>query len=222
MKRLTKSTIRTALNLLFFAVIGTAILAATFNLTHVLIAQSEENAKLRLISQVVPASLYDNELIRDTLIIPANTQLSTEQDTIAYRGRLKGKPSVVVLEAIAPDGYSGKIRLIIAINHAGNISGVRVISHKETPGLGDYIDIAKNKWIGLFEGGSHQRYREEDWKVKKDGGQFDYMAGATITPRAVVKAVHKSLHYFEDNRDKLFAQVTTPSADAGKKKEETK
>ena len=222
MKRLTKSTIRTALNLLFFAVIGTAILAATFNLTHVLIAQSEENAKLRLISQVVPASLYDNELIRDTLIIPANTQLSTEQDTIAYRGRLKGKPSVVVLEAIAPDGYSGKIRLIIAINHAGNISGVRVISHKETPGLGDYIDIAKNKWIGLFEGGSHQRYREEDWKVKKDGGQFDYMAGATITPRAVVKAVHKSLHYFEDNRAKLFAQVTTPSADAGKKKEETK
>ncbi len=209
MKRLAKSTIRTALNLLFFAVIGTAILAATFNLTHELIAQSEENEKLRLISQVVPAALYDNELIKDTLLIPANPQLGTEQDTIAYRGRLLGKPSVVVLEAIAPDGYSGKIGIIIAINHAGNISGVRVISHKETPGLGDYIDIAKNKWISLFVAGSHERYKEEDWKVKKDGGQFDYMAGATITPRAVVKAVHKSLHYFEDNRDKLFAANTS-------------
>ncbi len=208
MKRLGKSTIRTAINMLFFALIGTAILAVTYELTHPLIAASEDKEKLNSITQVVPTSLYDNELIKDTLLIPANAQLGTEQDTVAYRGRLKGEPSVVVLETIAPDGYSGKIAMIVAINYAGSITGVRVISHKETPGLGDYINIAKNQWINLFTATSHERYKEDEWKVKKDGGQIDYMAGATITPRAVVKAVHKTLHYFEDNRDKLFAANT--------------
>ena len=116
MKRLTKATLRTALNLLFFTLIGTAILAFTFNITYELIAQSEDAAKLKLIGQVIPHTLYDNDLIKDTVTLPASSQLGTEQDTVAYRGRLKGQPSVVVLEAIAPDGYSGKIGLIVAID----------------------------------------------------------------------------------------------------------
>ena len=111
------------------------------------------------------------------------------------------------LETIAPHGYSGKIGMIVAINQAGVVSGVRVVWHKETPGLGDYIDFAKNPWISQFASSSHERIKEGDWQVKKDGGQFDYMAGATITPRAVVKAVHKTLHYFEENRAMLFAQA---------------
>jgi Na+-translocating ferredoxin:NAD+ oxidoreductase subunit G len=207
MKRLTKATVRTALNLLFFAVIGTAILAATFQLTHGLIAQTEEAEKLKLINQIVPATLFDNDLIRDTVTLPASLQLGTDRDSTAYRGRLNGQPAVVVLETTAPDGYSGKIGMIVAINQAGAITGVRVVSHKETPGLGDYIDFARNPWISQFASSSHERYKEGDWKVKKDGGQFDYMAGATITPRAVVKAVHRTLHYFEENRAMLFAQA---------------
>jgi len=206
MKRLTKATLRTALNLLFFTVIGTAILAFTYSVTHELIAQSEDAAKLKLINQVVPAALYDNDLIKDTLNLPASPQLGTSQETIAYRGRLHGQPSVVVLEAIAPDGYSGKIGMIVAINYSGTINGVRVVTHRETPGLGDYIDIAKNAWIKLFDGTSNASIQENEWKVKKDGGKFDYMAGATITPRAVVKGVHSTLHYFEENRDKLFIE----------------
>jgi electron transport complex protein RnfG len=204
MKRLTKATLRTALNLLFFTVIGTAILAFTYSVTHDLIAQSEDTAKLKLINQVVPAALYDNDLIKDTISLPANPQLGTNQESIAYRGRLQGQPTVIVLETIAPDGYSGKIGMIVAINYNGTINGVRVVTHRETPGLGDYIDIAKNTWINLFNDASHVNTQETEWKVKKDGGKFDYMAGATITPRAVVKAVHGSLHYFEENRDKLF------------------
>jgi Na+-translocating ferredoxin:NAD+ oxidoreductase subunit G len=206
MKRMTKATVRTAANMLFFTLIGTAILAYTFELTHERIAQSEDTAKLKLISQIVPATLFDNDLIKDTLILPASQQLGTGHDTVAYRGRIKGQPSVVVIEAIAPDGYSGKIGMIVAINYDGTISGVRVVTHKETPGLGDYIDIAKHGWIKLFANTSHQAMPEEDWKVKKDGGQIDYMAGATITPRAVAKAVHKALHYFEENKSQLFAQ----------------
>ena len=206
MKRLTKATLRTALNLLLFTVIGTAILAFTYSVTHELIAQSEDAAKLKLINQVVPAALYDNDLIKDTINLTASPLLGTSQETIAYRGRLNGKPTVIVLEAIAPDGYSGKISMIVAINYSGSITGVRVVTHRETPGLGDYIDIAKNAWIKLFDGTSHASIQETEWKVKKDGGKFDYMAGATITPRAVVKAVHSTLHYFEENRDKLFIE----------------
>jgi len=204
MKRLTKATLRTAINLFLFSLIGTAILAFTYQVTHQLIAKSEDTAKLKLINQVVPLTLYDNDLIDDTLTLPASSLLGSEQDTIAYRGRLHGQPSVVVLEATAPDGYSGKITMILAINHDGTVNGVRIITHKETPGLGDYIDVAKNSWIKIFQGASLAGIQEPGWKVKKDGGQFDYMAGATITPRAVVKAVHKALKYFETNRDKLF------------------
>lgn len=206
MKRLTKASLRSAINLFLFSIAGTTVLVLTFNLTHELIAQSEDKAKLKLINQVVPATRYDNDLLKDSISLAPSESLGTEQDTIAYRGRLNGQPSIVVLEVIAPDGYSGKINMIVAFNYAGSISGVRVVSHKETPGLGDYIDITKNAWINLFGGASHQRHPEAEWKVKKDGGQFDYMAGATITPRAVVKAVHKSLHYFEENRDILFEE----------------
>ena len=221
MKRLTKATLRTALNLLFFTVIGTAILAFTYKLTYQRIAESEVAAKLKLINQVASQSLYDNDLVKDTITLHASPQLGTEQDTIAYRGRLKGQPSIVILEAVAADGYSGKIGMIVAISYDGAISGVRVVTHKETPGLGDYIDIAKNKWISLFAGASHTRYPEGDWKVKKDGGQIDYMAGATITPRAVAKAVHNALHYFEQNRDKLFAENASEMQQKEDKKNET-
>ena len=222
MKRLAKASLRTAVNLLFFSVIGTAILAYTFALTYERIAQSEDAAKLKLINQVVPANLYDNDLLKSTISLPPSSQLGSEQDTIAYRGFLNKQPAVVVLQAIAPDGYSGKITLLVGVDFAGSITGVRVIAHNETPGLGDYIDIAKNKWINLFKGLSNEHYQDADWKVKKDGGQIDYMAGATVTPRAVVKAVHKALQYYATNREQLFAQNASSTDDTSQHNEVTK
>lgn len=205
MKRIARSTLQTAINLVFFAAIGTAVLSATFFMTHEKIVQSEEAEKLKLITQIVPPALFDNDIIQDTLSIPADPLLGNEDKTLAYRARLKGDPSAVVLEAVAPDGYSGKIALILAVRANGELAGVRVVAHKETPGLGDYIELPKSPWIKGFDGKSRETDRDGDWKVKKDGGQFDYMAGATITPRAVVKAVNKALRYFTANRDKLFA-----------------
>lgn len=217
-KNLAKATVRTALNLLLFAVIGTAILAFTFSMTHDRIVKTEEEAKLKLIMQIVPHTLFDNDIIGDTVTVAASKQLGTDRPTTVYRARLQGKPSAVVLEAIAPDGYNGKISLIVAIREDATLSGVRVVSHKETPGLGDYIDFAKNRWISLFDGASHARYKENEWKVRKDGGQFDYMAGATISPRAIIKATHKALHYYEANHDKLFVDaVQKPKQEAGNK-----
>jgi electron transport complex protein RnfG len=125
-----------------------------------------------------------------------------------------------VLQAIAPDGYGGQIHLVIAIHRDGRIAGVRVVSDKETPGLGDYIEIAKSKWITGFDDTSLENHRDGDWQVKKDGGRFDYMAGATITPRAVVKAVHKVLQYYALHGEGMFGPHPSPGqGKAGKDKE---
>ncbi len=211
-----KASLLTALNLLFFTVIGTLILAFTFSQTREDIAHSEEQERLKLISQIVPPELADNDIIHDTFTIAPDPLLGTDDKTTAYRASLKGKPTAVVLEAIAPDGYGGRIMLILAIRDNGEVAGVRVVSHNETPGLGDYIELPKSAWIKGFDGSSRERYKDDEWQVKKDGGQFDYMAGATITPRAVIKAVHKALQYFEANRDKLLALATPPAADSAK------
>lgn len=208
MQSIFKSSMQTSLRLLMFTVVGTAALAFTFNITHDKIAASEEAEKLNLIKQIVPQEKFDNQIMQDTLSLAADPLLGNSQATTAYRGRLQGQPSILVLEAIAPDGYSGKIRFIMALQYDGTISGVRVVKHKETPGLGDYIDAAKSDWIKGFNGISLTNRTDKDWKVKKDGGQFDYMTGATISPRAMIKAVHKASQYYAQHRDELFAQQT--------------
>lgn len=205
-------TLRTALNLLVFAVIGTALLAFTYNATKDNIARNEEQAKLKLIGQILPASAYDNDILQDTLSLAPTPELGTFEPTVAYRARKAGAPAAVVFEAVAPDGYAGRIKLIISVYANGEIAGVRVVSHNETPGLGDYIEIARSPWIEVFGGKSLANTAAKEWKVKKDGGVFEHVSGATVTPRAIVKAVHKALVYFEQNKDKLFAN---PPAAAG-------
>jgi electron transport complex protein RnfG len=213
---MAKASLYTALNLLFFALIGTALLALTYQLTHEPIARSEEQEKLKLVTQIAPSETYDNDIIKDSAQLPGDDLLGNADTSIAYLGRLKDQPSIAVLQVIAPDGYSGKISLIISIRNDGKVGGVRVISHKETPGLGDYIEIARSKWITVFDGKSLDDPKDADWKVKKDGGSFDYMAGATITPRAVIKAVHKALQYFAQHRDEMFKPHPAPETEAGK------
>lgn len=188
-----------------FAVVGTALLAATYLVTRPIIAETEKQAKLALIGQILPVALYDNDLLKDSALLPPARELGNSEPTPVYRAVKEGKPSAAVLEVIAPDGYSGKIRMIVAIKADGEVSGVRVVTHNETPGLGDYIEIAKNSWIRIFEGKSLSKFTDQEWKVKKDGGKFEHMTGATVTPRAVAKAVHKSLKYFAANQDNIFS-----------------
>ena len=206
-RTMAKASLHTAANLLFFTLIGTAMLAVTFELTRETIKESEEKEKMKLIAQIVPPTAYDNDIMNDLGQVAANEMLGSDEETIVHRGRLNGEPAIAVLEAIAPDGYGGKIKLIVAIHKDGKIGGVRVVTHNETPGLGDYIDIAKDRWITVFKGTSLEKSRDRDWKVRKDGGTFDYMAGATITPRAIIKAVHKAAQYFALHRDELFKPV---------------
>jgi electron transport complex protein RnfG len=196
----------TSLSLFGFSVVGAVLLAGTFQLTRPSIEKSERDAKIKLIAQVLPAGSYDSDLVKSARPLPADPLLGLRKPGEYYPATLAGKTSAVVLEAIAPDGYAGEIKLLVGIQPNGQLTGVRVTEHHETPGLGDYIDIAKSPWIHQFDGKSLDNPKPDDWKVKKDGGKFDYMTGATISPRAVVKAVKHALDYFAQHKAELLAQ----------------
>lgn len=199
-----KHASKTAIVMMLFAVVFTAMMAYVHLYTADTIAQSEAEARLSLFKQILPEDQYNNPLLEDTIEIGPDVLLGNTLPSIVYRGRMNQSPSAVILEAIAHDGYSGDIKLLIAIKADGSLGGVRVLSHKETPGLGDYIDIGHSDWITHFNQQSITNTPEAQWAVKKDGGKFDYMVGATITPRAVVKAVHHALQYAQQHQDSLF------------------
>lgn len=207
-----KHALKTTVVMIAFALVGTTMLVYMFNITKTPIAESEARARMALFRQIVSDDMHDNPLLEDSIEIQPDALLGNREVSHVYRARMAGEPVAVILEAIAPDGYSGDIKLLVAIRADGTINGVRVLAHKETPGLGDYIDITHGPWIRQFDNQSLSSRTKEQWKVKKDGGQFDYMVGATITPRAIVKAVHKALEYFEIHRESLFADEVTESA----------
>lgn len=202
---LFKNALRTAAIMLAFAFIGTLLLASVFDVTRAPIEASEKAARLSLFKEILPAENYDNDLLASQVTIAPNALLGNRLPSIANVAKQQQQTAGVILEAIAHDGYSGDIKLLIAIRADGSISGVRVLAHKETPGLGDYIDIAHGNWIKLFDNESLEKTAAEKWQVKKDGGQYDYMVGATITPRAVVKAVKQALQFYQQNKQTLFA-----------------
>lgn len=202
---LFRNALRTAAIMLAFAFIGTLLLASVFDVTRAPIEASEKAARLSLFKEILAAENYDNDLLASQVTIAPNALLGNRLPTIANVAKQQQQTAGVILEAIAHDGYSGDIKLLIAIRADGSISGVRVLAHKETPGLGDYIDIAHGNWIKLFDNESLEKTAAEQWQVKKDGGQYDYMVGATITPRAVVKGVKQALQFYQQNKQTLFA-----------------
>src|SRR5690606_16997828 len=140
--------------------------------------------------------------------------LRLPEPATAWRARQQGQVVVVILPAVTMDGYSGRIDLLVGIRANGELAGVRVTHHRETPGLGDKLEVGKSQWIFSFEGKSLSMPAPEGWAVRKDGGEFDQFVGATITPRAVVRAVRNALLYFQQHRDELL-QLSGQEADHG-------
>ncbi len=200
---------KTALALGLFAVVGTSLVALTFVSTEERIAENERQAILRNLNTLVPATQRDNDMLTDTIQVVSTDLLGSRRPLTIYRARIEGEPVAAVFETIAPDGYNGRIKLLIAVHYDGMIAGVRVVSHRETPGLGDGIEADRSDWILDFDGRSLSDPSKESWRVKKDGGVFDQFTGATITPRAVVKAVHKCLQYFAAKRESVFVPAMT-------------
>ncbi|MBI2383303.1 MAG: electron transport complex subunit RsxG [Gammaproteobacteria bacterium] len=187
-----------------FALAAGPLLAGAYPATRDDIARAEKQRLVSQLNALVPAPLYDNDLIADVRTVRAPDRLGRPA-SLVYRARKAGRPVAAIFEATAPDGYSGPIRLLVGVKADGSVAGVRVIAHKETPGLGDRIDLNISDWILRFAGKSLTAPDPARWAVKKDGGVFDQFSGATVTPRAVVKSVKNALLYFEQNRDALFA-----------------
>lgn len=209
------SILRSSVLLGFIALLGTALLAGVNELTYERIVEQEKLRILQQLNAIVPVGSYDNDLLEDRIEITDQAFFRHSGPVTIYRARMDEQAVAVMMMVTAPDGYNGDIRLLLGVDVNGSILGVRVISHRETPGLGDPIEQGKSDWIFGFTRKSLQNPADPaltngGWAVKRDGGQFDQLTGATISPRAVVRAVHTALRYFEANGQAIFDTPATP------------
>jgi len=203
---LKKSMIKNGLLLAVFALFCTALVAVVNQQTFDKIKQQQQLELKRVLHQIIPDELHDNELTEYCILIHDEDALGIDEPLPSYIATKQSLPVAIAIEAVAPDGYNGNIRLVIGINTAGEVLGVRTLNHSETPGLGDKIDLRKSDWVLGFNRKSIQDEKDRLWHVKKDGGDFDQFTGATITPRAYVKAVKNALLYFNSNKDTLLTR----------------
>ncbi len=189
-----------------FAIAGVAAVALVHEQTKAQILANERQALVDTLNEVIPASAHDNDLLDDRIFLQHEELLGSTKPLPAFRARQDGEAVAVLMEVIAPNGYNGNIRLLVGIHSNGELAAVRVLSHKETPGLGDVIEQGKSEWLEQFPGLSLDKPARENWQVKRDGGAFDQITGATITPRAVVEAVKNALIYFEQHKQEIFSR----------------
>lgn len=205
-----KNILITASLLMLFAVIGAAMVGLTYTQTADDIKHNEELTLLRKLNTIIPADSYNNDLLLDTLVIEPQPLLGTSENTLAYRARKDNENVAVIFSSIAPNGYNGPIHMLVGVYTDGRLAGVRIVKHRETPGLGDAVSTTHSDWILGFDNKSLTDPEKKFWKVKRDGGIFDQFTGATITPRAVVNAVHDALLFFDKNKAELFNDKTKP------------
>lgn len=200
----SREILLSGLFLWLFAVAGTTFVAVTENLARDPIIENERRVLLRNLNALLPAEKLDNDIVTDTLRIQASSLLGTKDASLVYRARYQGEPVAAIFNSIAPNGYSGKIHLLVGVYYDGSIAGVRAVKHNETPGLGDAIEIQKSDWILDFNAKSLGNPPADQWLVKRDKGVYDQFTGATITPRAIVQAVKNTLLYYEQNAEIIF------------------
>ncbi|HSG91132.1 MAG TPA: electron transport complex subunit RsxG [Pseudomonadales bacterium] len=215
MNPLLHAMLRNAVGLALFACVTVGVIAVTEVATRDAIAEQQREARRRALLEILPASSFDNAILDDAVSV-ADPRLGQDAAVQALIARRDGTPVAAVVPLRVADGYSGAIRLIVAIRPDGTLAGVRVVEHRETPGLGDAIEARKSDWIESFRGRALGDPPASQWTVRKDGGAFDAFTGATITPRAVVRGVYRTLDWFADaGRAQLFPATVTPAQEPG-------
>lgn len=199
-----------ALALIACAIVLAAILAFVATRTREQINRNAQAWIQQRLDALVPAQMHDNDLLTDRIQVVAPDMLGIATPVTIYRARLGTQPVAAILRTVAPDGYQGPIELLVAIHYDGTLIGVQVIRHQETPGLGDAFENKDSDWLARFRGLSLQHPPQQRWSVRSDGGEFDAFTGATITPRAIVKATRRALEYYQADRDRIFSLQTTP------------
>jgi len=207
-KSMPHTMTKNGLILAIFAIITTGLIALTFFGTKDQIALQQQQKLLSILNAVIDENSYDNTIQLDCALVTSAEWLGSDQPQHIYRATKQGQAVAVAIKTTAPDGYSGKIQLVVGITRSqadsATVTGVRVLEHKETPGLGDKIDLRISNWVLDFDNQTYNAEIATNWAVKKDGGQFDQFTGATITPRAVVNAVKLSAEYYLANQDAIF------------------
>lgn len=196
---------RAALLLAASGLVAFGLVALVHEGTRDRIAATSHQQALARFDEVLAGHAYDNDLLADSIALRDPESVGDATTLLAHRARRNGAIVAVVLEIVASDGYSGPIRLLVAIDPGGKVLAARVVQHKETPGLGDFIETRKSDWITRFTGKSLQAPAPTGWRVRKDGGEFDQYTGATVTSRAMVAAIARSLELFERHRDEVLA-----------------
>ena len=208
MNELSRAVSRNSLLLAGFAVLTAALVAGTFLATEARISQQRRAAQEQALRQILPRAGYDNILLDERITLPrGDPLLGISESTDLYLARRRGIAQAVLVPALAADGYGGAIELIVGVNRDGRIAGVRVVAHRETPGLGDAIDPDKSDWLKALRGRSLGNPAKARWTVRKDGGAFDQFTGASVTPRAVLKATARVLEYVGENHERIFASA---------------
>ncbi|MDG9857710.1 electron transport complex subunit RsxG [Pseudomonas nitroreducens] len=205
---MNRELLKSALALGLVALIATGVVATVHQLTAQRIDTAQREARGRTLLELLPRGSYDNHPLETEVSAFDPKLLGRDEPVPAYIARLRGQATAVVLQPVARDGYGGSIQLLVGVTAQGRLLGVRVVAHHETPGQGDRIELGKSGWLRGFDGRSLTDPGDNGWKVKKDGGQFDQFAGATITPRAVVKATHLALQYFDAHKAELLAPAS--------------
>jgi electron transport complex protein RnfG len=204
---------RNGLTLAVLAAVCTALVALTWHLTAPRIAENEQAALERSLKPTLADVFYDNTVTESTLVIPVPNDLPGTEPTTVYRVYSQGEPVAAVFVVNEPGGYAGAIQLLIGVEYSGEVTGVRVLAHKETPGIGDLIEASKTNWLEQFRSASLESPPREQWTIRRDNGAFDQITGASVTTRAVVRAVKQTLLYFESNRDFIFEATGVESTE---------
>lgn len=187
------------------ALLSTGLVAVTHLLTKDTIAEQQRLQLLKVLNQVIPEQMHDNALAK-TCTLVTNPALGVDTPMPVYIATKDGKTTALAIEAIAPDGYNGAIKILVGVDTNNTVLGVRTLYHNETPGLGDKIDLNVSDWVLSFSGKNIEGENDKRWAVYKDGGQFDQFTGATITPRAVVNAARKAAWYTMQNMESIARQ----------------
>lgn len=208
-----QSVVRNGLILSAFAMLTSGLIGLTYFGTKQQIEHQQQQKLQGILNAIIPPASYNNQLANNCTQFTSLDYLGSDEPQTIFRAYLDGEPVAVAIETTAPDGYSGKIAIVVGLTDDadGNtiISGVRVLEHKETPGLGDKIDLRVSDWVLSFADKVLNSSNANRFAVKKDGGQFDQFTGATISPRAVVKAVKRSAEYYQQNKAAIFAANNT-------------
>jgi electron transport complex protein RnfG len=191
------------------AAICSTLVAATYSLTVERIAANERAFLERSLTPALAGVAYDGSIIESRLVLEPPHALPGDDAAFIYRAYLAGVPVAALFAVTARGGYAGPIRVLVGIDAGGVITGVRILEHRETPGLGDGIDESRSDWVYQFDGRSMGDPPAAAWQLEVDGGEFDQLTGASVTPRAVIKAVRETLIYFVDHREEIFSMPAT-------------